>query len=422
MVVDTNIYGSYINDVKIADMNNDGYQDLLLAHVGGPGRIAMYLNDSSGAFGNELIISNNQYSNMAVDYGDFDLNGHLDLIAISKPGGVLTKYMQDNSGQFTQIDIFTGIFFPLDVITLDLNQDGYLDFVSLGDTEILAFTNDSSANFFSSTIANFTEFYSFCIGDLNTDGYPDLIAGSVGFYTFINDGNGALVRDTTNESINTPQIHVSKLADMDGDNDLDLVVYYTNTIDKVEWYSNNGEGVMTKESTITDLANNVHDITLGDIDLDNKVDLSLGYDQVDKLVWIKNLGTGNFSSEIIINSDVLLPLQIELGDFDNDGDLDLCHSANDGIFYYINNTLVLSINEENEQGVSWYPNPSNGPIFIRTKTYSAISIYNLHGMMVYNIKLPEGEHRIDPGLPQGMYVLKIQNEEGNKQSILVQSD
>jgi hypothetical protein len=294
-----------------------------------------------------------------------------------------------------------------------------MDFVSLGDKSIMSFTNDKSANFDTTDVASFTEYYSFCVGDLNGDGYPDLIAGSARIYTFINDGNGILVRNTTNESIITPQIHETELADMDGDNDLDLVVYYMNTLDKVDWYSNDGSGILTKEGTITSNANNIHSITLGDIDQNNKIDLSLGYDQVDDLVWIKNLGNGSFSNEIAINSSILLPRNIVLGDLDNDGDLDLCHSAHVGLFYYLNNTAILSINETQEMSVSWYPNPSNGSIFVESSVLSTVRIYDMYGNMKYIVELPEGNNHIEPALPNGKYILEIQNSNGVNRSKLI---
>jgi hypothetical protein len=415
-IVDTTIYGSSISDIHITDMNNDGYQDLVISDNGGLGRVSIYLNDSFGAFGNESVLSNNKYQYLAIGIGDFDRNGLKDVIAISK-FGKLTRFLQITAGQFTQTDIFSGIFFPLDVITTDLNKDGYMDFVSLGDRSILAFTNDSSGNFDTTNVASFTEFYSFCVGDVNSDGYPDLLAGSGRLYTFMNDGNGLLVKDTINETLNVPTlIHECEMADMDGDKDLDVVIYYTNVYDKVDWYSNNGSGKFKKESTITSLANNIHDLNIGDIDMDSKPDICLSYDQVSDLVWIKNQGNGIFSSEKAINSNAVYAFYAELGDLDNDGDLDLCHSANDGLFYYINNTTALSIKDDKEMNVTWYPNPSSGSINIELGKIVAVelNILNALGQVVLVREFKNLENIVleIPG-PKGIYFIELITDEGD---------
>jgi len=411
LVLDTSIYGSYINDIKLADMNNDNFLDVVVANFGPQSRISIYLNDNAGGFSTENVISNNLYSNKATGVGDFNSDGWIDIVALSQFGRV-TMYGNNSGNSYTQVAIDSGAFFPLDIKPGDFNLDGFLDFVTLGGHDIRVYLNDSLAHFNFEVIADSTEFYSICTGDIDGDGFEDVISGSGILYTFINDGDGSFTRVTTNETLVIKIITQTELADMDGDGDLDLLLYYTNTSDKVDWFSNDGSGVFTYESTITSLANNIHDMSLGDIDNDNDIDLCLAYDQTGELVWIENLGNGSFSSEKVINSNLPVVKETALGDFDNDGDLDVCVSANPGFFYHLNQLLSTGIEEINKSTISCFPNPSSGSLSIETSILTTLTIFDASGHRVQERTIKPGMSRINLKLTNGHYVLRFISAEG----------
>jgi len=161
--IDTNQYGIYIKGLELADMNNDGYIDVVVAQGLIPGHVSIYYNDTMGSFGTETVVSSNSYQNVAMDTGDFNKDGWLDLIVVSKVSN-LTLYENNQNGSFTATDLYPGIYSAKDIISLDIDQDGYMDFVSLHNLAIHAFTNDKTAHFDTSTVADVTEYYSLCAG------------------------------------------------------------------------------------------------------------------------------------------------------------------------------------------------------------------------------------------------------------------
>jgi hypothetical protein len=409
-VIDSSVFGSYIKDIELADMNNDGHLDVVCGHNGGTGGIAIYFTDPQGNLGQDSMISSNGYHNNGIDTGDFNNDGWLDVVGIS---GKVTTYVNQANGTFTATDIANGIFFPHDVKVLDLDQDGYDDIVALGNGEILSFTNDGTGDFDSTIVGTFSEFYTFCVGDINGDNYPDMIVGGGKIFTLINDGTGTLVRDSMNESIFTPLLFETELADMDNDGDLDLVVYYTNVVDKVDWYENDGTGELTLGGTITSMANNIHDIALGDLNNDNTIDVCFGYDQTQELVWIENYGNGSFSPEQTINSSAPVAIEAELGDLDGDGDLEIVHVQTIGLYFYDNQTVTIGIEEEEvKSGLNFYPNPSTGLIYLEADESGALEIYSLSGQLVYSADIQVGTNEFHLDLASGTYIC-VQHSEGD---------
>lgn len=411
LILDTTIFGFYANDIELSDMNNDGYLDVLVANQGTQGNVSIYLNNTIGGFAPKNVISTNLYPYNSLVVEDFNADGWMDVVAMSKIGKV-TKFESNLGTSYSQMDIDSGIFFPFEVRSGDFDLNGTMDYVSLADIAITSQLNDGLANFTKDTVANFTEYYSFCTGDINGDGFDDIISGSVGLFTFINDGDGTFTRVTTNEALINQIITVTEFADMDNDGDLDLVVYYTNTSDKVDWFSNDGSGVFTLESSITSVANNIHQISLGDVDNDGDIDLVMDYDQINQLGWIENFGNGSFSSEQIITSNILNSFRSALGDFDNDGDLDLTVNSSPGLNYYINSTILTGLNEISNANVNWFPNPVARILNIEVSENAIISIYNMMGQLVENSTLHEGTNTLGLDLAPGNYVVQISTSKG----------
>ncbi|QDS98747.1 FG-GAP repeat domain-containing protein [Adhaeretor mobilis] len=126
-------------------------------------------------------------------------------------------------------------------------------------------------------------------------------------------------------------------ADLDGDGDLDMV----GGDDGLFWYENtDGDGTFGAPQTIADaivdeIAVNVRDIEVGDIDRDGDLDV-LASSVTDSAVgWWANDGSGNFGARNLISGQSSVGASVELVDYDSDGDLDVLANG-DSVDIYAN--------------------------------------------------------------------------------------
>ncbi|WP_281233920.1 T9SS type A sorting domain-containing protein [Flavobacterium gelatinilyticum] len=117
--------------------------------------------------------------------------------------------------------------------------------------------------------------------------------------------------------------------DFDKDGDMDILVSVSN---KLTIYKNNGSGNFTAAQSFTLGSRDLNPAVLTDIDGDGTIDILCYYSNnvptvtQPKLVWFKNDGTGNFGQEQVITSnrdDLLLASALSADDLDGDGDQDI---------------------------------------------------------------------------------------------------
>ncbi|MAL60663.1 MAG: hypothetical protein CMC14_11500 [Flavobacteriaceae bacterium] len=133
-------------------------------------------------------------------------------------------------------------------------------------------------------------------------------------------------------------------ADVDGDNDIDVLSASEND-NKVAWYENlDGLGTFGSQKVITNTLVAAVDVFAVDLDGDTDIDVlvaSKGVSQFDsKLVWFENLnGQGTFSNEILISDEIQGAISVFAADLDGDLDLDvLSASFSDNTVSWFENT------------------------------------------------------------------------------------
>ncbi len=173
------------------------------------------------------------------------------------------------------------------------------------------------------------------VGDINGDKHPDIVAGSRSFNEvawFKNlDGFGTF---GPLQQITSPpdELRGINLGDIDGDGDLDVLIA-NSFLGAFYWHENlDGLGNFGILNSIDENADGAFDIVLADLDGDDDLDLVGAISQESTVAWYENLdGVGNFGSRNIISNTVLGTRSVFVTDIDGDGDKDVVVGSGDQV-------------------------------------------------------------------------------------------
>ncbi|CBN74120.1 conserved unknown protein [Ectocarpus siliculosus] len=176
------------------------------------------------------------------------------------------------------------------------------------------------------------ELRSIDVGDLDGDGFPDVAVAfqlSDHVVWFRNaDGQGGFTTGTDIDTDAGGSPSNVKLADVDGDGDLDVVSAWK-TGDRVTWYENDGEGTFAIGLDLSTTADGAYGLALADLDGDDDLDV-VSASVWDGLAWYENSdGNGVFSFGISLERGEPAK-DVVTADLDGDGDLDIIAASYDG--------------------------------------------------------------------------------------------
>ena len=133
--------------VRLADVNNDSYPDLLVA-TGSSRMINCFLNQGPDeGFDFEPFPINSPIAAAAVDFQMTDLNndGIQDAIVVLTSGPNLRYYLGDGNGNFVETDRTRLGGAAIDALLVDLNNDGDMDLVTNATSNLLIYDNLNNA-------------------------------------------------------------------------------------------------------------------------------------------------------------------------------------------------------------------------------------------------------------------------------------
>jgi hypothetical protein len=324
-------------DVKYADVNGDGFGDVITANVNSDD-VSVALGGPNATFSpaTQFPVGNTPTN---VYPADLDLDGDLDL-AVALDGDFFAAVLiNDGNGAFGApqfIDLGARQF---DVVVFDSTGDGRPDlhFTRNGISDVALLENISlSPLLYSSPISfpignpqGLNVPWAIQAGDLDGDGELDLAvsnlsAGEVAL--LINNGGGDFGPSV--DLFVGGQIDDLVIADFDGDTDNDIAVVDSDTEVLTVIYNN-----VFPTMASFNLPAGSRGVTAGNFNSDNSTDIAVSLDDNDSFVVFLNNGFGNFmmTSEVPAGDR---PFGIFAAPIDGDGqdDLLVANFADDTVF------------------------------------------------------------------------------------------
>jgi cysteine-rich repeat protein len=325
-------------DIAVADINNDGIQDLIVT-AAISGHLVTLLGNGNGTFQSANLVFIDQ-GPFTIATGDFNKDNNVDLVITRPLGNTLGNTViltGDGQGAFTAIQQFDGVFnvnvTPIGVVVADLDndQDEDIAIANLGTDNVNILFNDGNAVFTENAnlpaiaLGANSDPTQITAGDINNDGKLDLAVATSGF-----DGVTLLLQDalvgfqapvlvpTADETLGVT------LADINNDGKLDFAAASRlgNTL-TIALQQADGSFVNTNITT-----QRPRSVVAADIDEDGDLDLFAASDTIDAafeadITLVANLGGGVFSDQLTTFKAGDQTVDLVVQDIDNDQHPDL---------------------------------------------------------------------------------------------------
>ena len=347
--------GAGPRDIAVADLNHDGFPDLVVAD-GGAAVISVFIGNGNGGF--EAPVSYDAWGRPAgVALGDLNGDGILDIAVALPDWNYVSVLLGVGAGTFGPVVLTYTHSFTTSVAIASLNNAAPLD-VAVTESEYgavdLLFGLGNGSFSFTSHIATGGAPRSVVAKDLNRDGVVDLVVANSGINTIsvvLGTGNGSFAPKTDYVTGGNPMAVAAGDFNRDGTEDLATVNAATNS---TVIFSGNGDGTF---SATAQYAGGVSpmDVAIADLDGDGALDLVAANSGSNTLSVSSGNGDGSFGTPTtwVVGR---LPLSVAVCDVNADGLLDLV-SAN-----YQDNTLSilmgLPAGEASTTTLAATPNPS----------------------------------------------------------------
>jgi hypothetical protein len=273
-----------VSQVVLGDFDGDG--DLDMAVSRDSSKVSIRLNNGAGVFSGQQEVNVGGRPN-SLALADMNADGFLDLVTSNINGATCTTSVRFNDGA----GIFGGTtdaFFSASPNTNlgrlmlgDLDADGDFDVAISNGYAVLFQLNDGLGNLTvqSALLPTPTGSSSTALGDVDNDGDLDVWAicppnyggGPSTMLLGLNNGQGSF---TPTSFTTRPDGHVLAVGDLDADNDLDILLMGPGTIPTEIWL-NSGQGSFTKLLDVS-MGASAGGPVLGDVDNDGDLDLLHG--------------------------------------------------------------------------------------------------------------------------------------------------
>ena len=410
---------SFARYFKAADMDGDGDIDIIGA-FSGINLLYYFQNDGQNNF-TEIPITPYNYNTSDMKLADINDDGYTDIIIAT--GFETVIYTFDGNSNFTNTQTLSNTDRASSVDIADIIPGGYKEIIAFEHGVIIIYSTTDGINYSYSgyiVINNYSTMYisyKLSTGDVDGDGLIDIISSiqtnSTTFSWYKNLGNGSFGAEQS--ILSNASVKSFKLTDMDNDNDRDILLDYvdTNANERnIAILTNDGNGSFTQEilQNITPLDYYYNDIDAAD--LDNDGDNDIVYSNNTNIKYIENNGSGNYLSPQNLYS-IVGNISIQITDVNNDNLNDIvAASIHEGkVFWLENNLDPGNIFDTQIHQFNIYPNPVTDKLTIDAGNITKIEILDRTGKL---IKEYNNTNTINLSKYQkGLYLIRITDEKDN---------
>ena len=321
--------------IASADLNGDNKPDIVTANYDS-NTVSVLLNNGDGTFAAKVDYVTSTRP-MAVEAADLNGDGTSDLAVVNNGASSVSVFLNNGNGTFAaKVDYATGASSnPRHVSIADFNRDNNLDLVTVnsgsGSPGVSVFLNNGDGTFATKVdYSTGATSYSITSGDLNGDGWPDVISADGDanrVSVFMNNGNGTFAtRVSYTAGWRVEDVHA---ADLSGDGKLDLVT--ANYNDKtISVLLNEGSGTFAPKVDYSTGAIGPLSVTTTDLNTDGRMDIATANPTSSGIVSVfTGKGGGAFASRVE-HSTGSVPRSITNADFNGDGQVDLATANTSG--------------------------------------------------------------------------------------------
>lgn len=379
----------YANDIQLVDMDADNDLDLMVM-----GNSVSFIENIGTSSAPEFTAAvNSAFSISTIFYRgrfeDMDNDGDNDFIGASNyftyientgtpaaasfglevmhPFGLKTLFPNFNNFDVLDIDGDNDV----DVIYVHEDQNNFHFFENTGTNTASEFT-DGHSNLFSIDFAGGDAHPTF--GDLDGDGDLDMLSEDSGSFNYFEN-----IGDATNPNFGQKQVspfglgvyigNTPALVDIDGDNDLDIMMTYSQDFVFIENTGTSTAPVFAAPVTTPfGIATTWSGIepAYADIDNDGDIDILAKISIYGDMYYFQNTGTATSPSFVTPTVNQIMAADFSVsnpsfGDLDQDGDLDLLFGNTSKGFTYYENTGSAAIPS--------FVSSQVNPFFLRTVAY-----------------------------------------------------
>ncbi len=250
-----NVGISNLNDLKTADINNDGNFDLIVAAQGNT-TMAIFLGAGDGTFtaGSGVNIG---LVTKSITLADINNDNNVDLLYLADNTAKFYSRLGNGAGAFQAATEYTGVSNQKSITSADFNNDSYADVAIIGNS-VQIFINDDNGGFIEG--ANYIQSGSKIIAaDITNDNFVDLVFVGSKVVTLINKGNASFILGEIYDGSSSVYITGTSLFtgdyNNDGENDVGVIfsnklyLYYNQSVLYITYLS--PPGVFVGESAFT---------------------------------------------------------------------------------------------------------------------------------------------------------------------------